>query len=81
MATGTNNFGDTFTRYASAGFNVRPRLAYIWKENLEMALEYAALLQGNNWLVDLIPISAVSYAKLQPAELIILGPDTGTQTS
>ena len=81
VATGTNNFGDTFTRYAGAGFNVRPRLAYIWKDNLDMALDYAALLQGKYWLVDLIPLSAVSYARLLPAELIILGPDTGTPTA
>ncbi len=76
-ATGTNNTGEPFTLFASTGFNVKPRLAYIWRNSLDIALEYVALLEANNWLVDLIPVSEVTFTRLQPDELIIIGPDTG----
>jgi hypothetical protein len=77
VATGTNNANETFTRYASTGFNLLPRLAYIWKDRLDTALEYVALLEGKNWLVDLMPVTEVTYARLLYDELIIVGPDTG----
>ena len=76
-ASGTNNSGEPFTRFASTGFNVRPRLAYILKDNLDTALEYAALLEEKYWLVDLLTLPEVTNSSLLPAELIIVGPDTG----
>jgi hypothetical protein len=77
VASGQNNSKEAFTRYASTGFNVRRRVTYIWKDDLDQTLEYRALLEEKNWLVNLLPLSAVTYAKLQPSELIIIGPDTG----
>ena len=76
-ASGSNTSGEPFMRFASTGFNVRPRLAYILKDSLDTALEYAALLEEKYWLVDLLTLPEVTNSSLLPAELIIVGPDTG----
>jgi len=76
-AAGANNAGETFLRYASTGFNVRPRAAYIWNDEVDTAMEYEKLLEQDQWVVDLIQVPAAAKANLQPYELIIIGPDTG----
>lgn len=81
VASGTNNAGETFLRYASTGFNVRPRAAYIWSEEIDTALEYEALLEQDHWVVDLVQIPMAGKTNFQPYELIIIGPETGSLSS
>lgn len=77
VAGGTNNAGETFLRYANTGFNVRPRAAYVWNDDLDTALEYEALLEKDHWVVDLVHLPAAAKTSFLPYELIIIGPDTG----
>lgn len=76
-ASGANNEGEPFLRHANTAFNVRPRLAYIFKDRLDVAVDYAGLLEDHNWVVDLIPLPEVTQSRLQAAQMIIIGPDTG----
>ncbi|MEZ4640395.1 MAG: VWA domain-containing protein [Caldilineaceae bacterium] len=66
LAAGKNNEGEEFLRYASTGFNVRPRAAYLWHEDLETALDYEQLLQANNWVVDPINLADVPKTNFGP---------------
>ncbi len=77
VAMGENNRGESFLRYANAGFNVRPRAVYLWNEDLDTALAYEKLLEANGWSVDLMTLSAVKTANLHPYSLIVVGPETG----
>ncbi|MBU0511140.1 MAG: hypothetical protein KKD28_10090 [Chloroflexi bacterium] len=77
VAIGTNNYGDFFMRYANAGFNVLPRLAYVWDSDKAIAIEYESLLEANGWVVDLIHLNAVPQTYFGVYEMIIIGPDTG----
>lgn len=77
VAAGTNNADETFLRYASTGFNVRPRAAYVWNDDIDTALEYEALLEQDHWVVDLVQLPAADKTNFLPYELIVIGPDTG----
>ena len=77
VASGTNNSGETFLRYAHTGFNVRPRAVYLWNEDLDTALDYEKLLEENGWVVDLMTLAEVPRANFQPYALILVGPETG----
>ena len=77
VAWGTNNSGETFTRYAHADFNVRPRLAYLWDDDADTAVEYKALLEDDGWAVDLLPLEDVPGTNFSRYSLIVVGPDTG----
>jgi Mg-chelatase subunit ChlD len=76
-AEGTNNQDDAFRRYAHAGFNVRHLAAYVWDDGYETALDYAALLEGSDWLVDLIRLPDVPTTDFTPYSFIIVAPETG----
>jgi len=77
VASGKNNAGETFLRYANTGFNVRPRLAYLWEDDEYTALDFRKLLQGNGWVVDLVNMTMVPKTSFIPYDLIVVGPDTG----
>lgn len=77
VASGLNNAGESFLRYANAGFNVRPRLAYLWDDDEDTALDYLALLQDNGWVVDLVSLPEVISYNFNPYNVIVVGPDTG----
>ena len=77
VATGQNNAGEPFVRYASVGFNVRPRAVYLWNDDLDTALDYQALLQANGWVVDLLSLDDVPKYDFRPYGLIIVGHETG----
>ncbi|NOZ72794.1 MAG: hypothetical protein GXP38_12935, partial [Chloroflexi bacterium] len=77
VATGINNRGEEFLRYASVGFNVRPRAVYLWNDDLDTALEYQALLQAHGWVIDLLRLEDVPGHDFRPYALIIIGPETG----
>lgn len=79
VAEGTNNDGETFRRYAHAGFNVRHRVAYVWDDNVDTTLDYAALFEDNGWAVDTVQLSDVPDTDFSPYSLIVIGPDTGYQ--
>jgi hypothetical protein len=78
-AAGMNNNGETFLRYASTGFNVRPRAAYIMQDGLDTALNYEALLEGRGgWSVDILTFPDVCKTNFDPYSLILIGPETGS---
>ncbi len=77
VAWGTNNSGETFTRYASTGFNVLPRAAYLWNEDIDTALEYKSLLEDHGWAVDLLTLDEVPGTNFSRYSLIVVGPETG----
>ncbi|RME64463.1 MAG: hypothetical protein D6790_03185, partial [Caldilineae bacterium] len=77
VASGVNNFGETFVRYAGVGFNVRPRAVYIAQDDIDTALAYKKLLEDNGWVVDLMWLPDVAKADLSPYALILVGPETG----
>ncbi len=77
VAVGTNNREESFLRYASVGFNVRPRAAYLWNDDLDTALDYQGLLQENGWVVDLVELRDVPRFDFSPYSLIVVGPETG----
>ena len=77
VASGTNNQGETFLRYASTGFNVRPRAVYLWNEDVDTALDYESLLEANGWVVDLMTLEEAPTADFRPYALILVGPETG----
>lgn len=79
VASGINNSGETFVRYASVGFNVRPRAVYLWNEDRDAAASYKGLLENYGWSVDLMELKDVAQADLTPYSLIIVGPETGYQ--
>jgi Mg-chelatase subunit ChlD len=77
VAEGTDNDGLPFTRYAQTGFNVRHRAAYIWQDDLDTALDYAGLLERNDWIVDLVRLTEVATTDFGAYSLIVVGPETG----
>lgn len=77
VASGVNNFGETFVRYANVGFNVRPRAVYLWNEDRDTAVSYQGLLENHGWAVDLMELKDVAKANLTPYSLIVAGPETG----
>lgn len=80
-AEGINNDGQAFRRYAHTGFNVRHRAAYVWADDLDTAMDYTGLLQRNDWIVDAIQLQDVAGTDFSRYALIVVGPDTGLQTT
>lgn len=80
-AEGTNNDDVPFRRYAHAGFNVRHRAAYVWDDDVDTAMDYAKLLQGSDWIVDLVQLTDVIDTDFSRYALIVVGPDTGAGTT
>jgi len=76
-AEGTNNDGELFQRYAHTGFNVPYRAAYVWDDDIDTTLDYAALFEDNGWVVDLVQLSTVTDTDFSPYSLIVVGPETG----
>ncbi|NOZ28107.1 MAG: VWA domain-containing protein [Chloroflexi bacterium] len=77
-ARGVNNQGERFERYRTGSFYVRPRAAYIWREDLATAKAYKQLLESDAFVVDLIPQGDAIFKTLwRRYSLIVIGPDTG----
>ena len=74
---GRNNEGESFVRHRTGGFQVLPRIAYIWQNDLATAFEYEKLLEGAGFTVDLIHISDVVQAPWRLYSMAVIGPDTG----
>ncbi|MCD6345660.1 MAG: VWA domain-containing protein [Anaerolineae bacterium] len=74
---GEDNSGQHFVRRLTRGFQVRPRAAYIYKDDLPTGTEYEKLLEGHGIVVDLLPMSVVSTTNFGVYNLIVVGPDTG----
>jgi Mg-chelatase subunit ChlD len=79
---GENNSGERFVRRLTRSFHVRPRAAYIYRDDLTTAMSYEDLLEAHGMAVDLLPMSVVSDTGVfNPYQLIVVGPDTGSQSS
>jgi hypothetical protein len=84
---GENNSGQRFVRRLTRSFyvrprDVRPRVAYVYKDDLTTATSYEKLLEGHSLAVDLLPMTVVSDTGVfNPYQLIVVGPDTGYMSS
>ncbi|MEA3397624.1 MAG: VWA domain-containing protein [Chloroflexota bacterium] len=74
---GEDNSGQHFVRRLTRGFQVRPRAAYIYKDDMLTAAEYEKLLEGHGMVVDLLPMDVVPTTNFGSYNLIVVGPDTG----
>ncbi len=74
---GRNNSDQLFVRHRTGGFSVRPRVAYIWLNNLPAAVAYQRLLQAGSYSVDLVPMAEVAKTVWGSYDLIVIGPETG----
>ncbi len=81
VASGVNNSGETFLRYASTGFNVLRRAAYIWKTDLDSRLAFEKLISQAGMLVDTVHMGEVEKTSFFPYDVIVIGPDTGSLSS
>ncbi len=81
VATGKDNHGEPFVRYANTGFNIRSRAVYLWNDDLDTALAYEKLLEDRGWIVDLMSLTEARTARLDPYALMVVGPDTGRYTT
>ena len=77
FATGTNNAGEPFTRYAQAAFEIGYRALYVWESDAETAYQVEGLLEANGWLVDRRRLSEIPSTALGDYHLLVIGPDTG----
>jgi Mg-chelatase subunit ChlD len=82
VATGKDNEGEPFARYATRSFYVRPRVLYLYNGQdpvgVATAYSYQRLLEANGFVVDLLPVDALTPATdLGPYEYAIVGPKTG----
>ncbi len=75
---GEDNADQLFTRRLSRSFSVRPRVAYIYKDDLAAAHAFGALLENHGLAVDLLSIDAVVGTDVWVYDLIVVGADTGT---
>ncbi|HEY66199.1 MAG TPA: VWA domain-containing protein [Caldilineae bacterium] len=79
VARGVNNQGEPFMRYRTGSFYVRPRVAYIWREDLTTAQAYQGLLESDAFVVDLIQQGDdIFKTPWRRYSLIVIGPDTGS---
>ena len=76
FATGTNNAGDPFTRYAQAAFEVGYRALYVWDTDPEIAYQVEGLLEANGWRVDRRRLREIPSTDLSVYHLLVVGPDT-----
>lgn len=81
VASGLNNSGETFLRYANTGFNVLRRAAYIWKTDLDARLAFENLISRAGMLVDSVHMADVAKTSFFPYDVIVIGPDTGYLSS
>ena len=82
VATGKDNNGEPFERYATRSFYVLPRLAYVYNSadtiGVGAAHSYEQLLEDNGFVVDLVPTGTITASTSFAAyELIVVGPKTG----
>jgi hypothetical protein len=76
-AEGVNNAGEPFVRYASAGFNVLRRVAYVWKDDLQTRLEYEKLLSNHHLVFQAVHIDEAPKWDFTVYDLIIISPESG----
>jgi Mg-chelatase subunit ChlD len=74
---GTDNAGNPLTRYMTGGFNVLPRVAYLYN-NQEVATRYEGLLEDHGMAVDPVPMDDITTTSFEAYQLIMAGPDTGS---
>lgn len=79
MAKGTDLAGANFELYDNTSFNVRPRALYIRAKNGGIATQYNDLIENNGMDVDVVHMNSVMGMNLNVYNLVILGPDTGSQ--
>jgi hypothetical protein len=77
VAKGNNMLGQAFEIYKNTGFNLRPRIAYLLKDDAETAVAYEAWIEQNGVGVDLIHMDSVPHVNLNKYRMFIVGPDTG----
>ena len=77
VAKGNNMLGQAFEIYKNTGFNLRPRIAYLLKDDAETAVAYEAWIEQNGVGVDLIHMDSVPHVNLAKYRMFIVGPDTG----
>ena len=85
-ATGSDNNGEEFERHLTRSFYVLPRVAYVYEDGDDTAVEtahsYQALLSGEGFVVDLKPLDTITAStNFWPYEVIIVGPKTGSGAS
>jgi hypothetical protein len=74
---GFNNAGDEFIRYRIGAFTARPRVAYIWQDDLKTGNAYRNLLVAHGYIVDFVHMGEVAGKNWNPYNLIVVGPETG----
>lgn len=74
---GVNNSGESFIRYRNGAFTVRPRVAYVWQDDLRTGNAYRDLLAAHGYGVDFVHMGEVTRTNWSLYNLIVVGPETG----
>ena len=76
-ARGNDTAGKPFELFDNATFQIKPRVLYVYDDDLTTARAYEQLLEAHSLVVDLAVKHAVPLMNLRPYSLVIIGPDTG----
>lgn len=77
VATGDDTLGKPYELLKNTGFNLRPRIAYILKDDADTAMAYQEWIEQNGVGVDLIHMDSVPGLNLSKYRMFIIGPETG----
>ena len=77
-ARGNDTAGKPFELFDNVTFEIKPRVLYVYQDDLATARAYEQLLEAHSLVVDLAVKHAVPLMNLRPYGLVIIGPDTGT---
>lgn len=77
MATGTGGDDVPFELYDNDNFHLSPKAIYVYKDQLEKAEAYKALIEDNGIVVDVVQLADVPTINMHYYDLAIIGPETG----